>query len=110
MSFEILSGIRSPKDLSTLSETKLVQLADEIREALLTIVSDRAAHFASNLGVVELCIALHLTFDFSKDRLIWDTGYKSFQPIHSRISIVPASLPQTFRRDKTFGVAKECCL
>ena len=78
MSFEILSGIRSPKDLSTLSETKLVQLADEIREALLTIVSDRAAHFASNLGVVELCIALHLTFDFSKDRLIWDTGHQIY--------------------------------
>ena len=43
MSFEILSGIGSPKDLSALSETDLVQLSDEIREALLTIVSDRAA-------------------------------------------------------------------
>ena len=78
MSFEILSGIRSPKDLNALSETELVQLSDDIREALLTIVSDRAAHFASNLGVVELCIALHLTFDFSKDRLIWDTGHQIY--------------------------------
>jgi len=78
MSFELLSGIRSPKDLSELSETDLVHLSDEIREALLTIVSDRAAHFASNLGVIELCIALHLTFDFSKDRLIWDTGHQIY--------------------------------
>ena len=78
MSFEILSGIRSPKDLSGLKDAELVQLSDEIREALLTIVSDRAAHFASNLGVVELCIALHLTFDFSKDRLIWDTGHQIY--------------------------------
>lgn len=78
MSFEILSGIRSPVDLKGLSDADLVQLSDEIREALLTIVSDRAAHFASNLGVIELCIALHLTFDFSKDRLIWDTGHQIY--------------------------------
>jgi len=78
MSFELLSGIRSPKDLSELSDADLVRLSDEIREALLTIVSDRAAHFASNLGVIELCIALHLTYDFSKDRLIWDTGHQIY--------------------------------
>lgn len=78
MAFDILSNIRSPKDLSGLSDSDLVHLSDEIREALLTIVSDRAAHFASNLGVIELCIALHLTFDFSKDRLIWDTGHQIY--------------------------------
>ena len=54
------------------------KLAAEIREVLLTIVSDRAAHFASNLGVVELCIALHSVFDFRKDRLIWDTGHQVY--------------------------------
>lgn len=78
MAFEILSNVRSPKDLAHLTDTELVSLSDEIREALLTIVSDRAAHFASNLGVIELCIALHLTFDFSKDRLIWDTGHQIY--------------------------------
>lgn len=78
MAFEILSNVRSPKDLAHLSDTELIGLSDEIREALLTIVSDRAAHFASNLGVIELCIALHLTFDFSKDRLIWDTGHQIY--------------------------------
>ena len=78
MAFEILSNVRSPKDLAHLSDTELIGLSDEIREALLTIVSDRAAHFASNLGVIELCIALHLTFDFSRDRLIWDTGHQIY--------------------------------
>lgn len=78
MSFELLSGIKSPKDLRGMSDATLNKLSDEIREALLTIVSDRAAHFASNLGVIELCIALHLTYDFSKDRLIWDTGHQIY--------------------------------
>ncbi|MBM79406.1 MAG: 1-deoxy-D-xylulose-5-phosphate synthase [Planctomycetaceae bacterium] len=78
MKFEILSEIRSPKELRDLSDEQLVQLASEIREALCSVVSDRTAHFASNLGVVELAIALHLVFDFSKDRLIWDTGHQIY--------------------------------
>jgi len=45
---------------------------------LIRVVSRRSAHFASNLGVVELCLALHLTFDFSADRLIWDTGHQIY--------------------------------
>jgi len=78
MSFEILSGIESPAQLKSMDDAQLNQLSDEIREALLTVVSDRSAHFASNLGVVELCIALHKVFDFSKDRLIWDTGHQIY--------------------------------
>ena len=56
--------------------TLSVQLAGEMREELINVVGLRAAHFASNLGVVELCLALHLTFDFREDRLIWDTGHQ----------------------------------
>lgn len=78
MEYELLPMIGSPKELQSLSEDQLAQLAKEIREALCEIVSDRPAHFASNLGVVELCLALHLTFDFSKDRLIWDTGHQIY--------------------------------
>ena len=78
MNFEILPKIESPMDLRTLSKVELVQLTAEIREALCEIVTDRPAHFASNLGVVELCVALHLVFDFSKDRLIWDTGHQIY--------------------------------
>jgi len=78
MQFEILPRIESPKDLRTLSREQLLQLAAEVREALCSVVSNRTAHFASNLGVVELAVALHLVFDFSKDRLIWDTGHQIY--------------------------------
>lgn len=78
MSFEILSELKNPAELRSMDDAQLNQLAGEIREALLTVVSDRSAHFASNLGVVELCIALHQVFDFSKDRLIWDTGHQIY--------------------------------
>ncbi len=75
---QILPRIASPFDLRTLSEPQLEQLAGEIRDTLCNLVSLRSAHFASNLGVVELCIALHLVFDFSNDRLIWDTGHQIY--------------------------------
>lgn len=78
MSFDILPRIASPADVKNLGEDESRELADEIREALCNLVSQRAAHFASNLGVVELCIALHQVFDFSKDRLIWDTGHQIY--------------------------------
>jgi 1-deoxy-D-xylulose-5-phosphate synthase len=75
---ELLSKITSPADLHQLSEPQLLQLAQEMRDELVRVLSIRPAHFASNLGVVELCLALHLTFDFSRDRLIWDTGHQIY--------------------------------
>jgi 1-deoxy-D-xylulose-5-phosphate synthase len=78
MELQLLPQIQSPLDLRKLSDPQLLQLADEIREALCGVVTDRTAHFASNLGVVELCLALHLVFDFSRDRLIWDTGHQIY--------------------------------
>ena len=74
----LLSKIESPRDLQGLSLAELEQLAGEMREALCNLVTNRTAHFASNLGVVELCLALHTTFDFSRDRLIWDTGHQIY--------------------------------
>src|SRR5579872_7082190 len=78
MKNELISRIESPADLRNLSDTELEKLACEMRDALCQVVSTRTAHFASNLGVVELCLALHLVFDFSKDRLIWDTGHQIY--------------------------------
>lgn len=78
INFEILPGIESPKSLRGLTDEQLLRLTAEIREALCHVVSTRSAHFASNLGVVELAVALHLVFDFSKDRLIWDTGHQIY--------------------------------
>src|SRR6516165_7784114 len=74
----ILPTISGPADLQRLSDPQLFQLAQEMRDELVRVLSIRPAHFASNLGVVELCLALHLTFDFSKDRLIWDTGHQIY--------------------------------
>ena len=75
---QILPNIQSPDDLKRLSLSELEQLAQEMRDALCNVVSRRTAHFASNLGVVELCLALHTTFDFKVDRLIWDTGHQIY--------------------------------
>lgn len=74
----LLPRIQGPSDLQTLSDEQLQQLTVEIREELVRVLTTRPAHFASNLGVVELCLALHLTFDFTKDRLIWDTGHQVY--------------------------------
>lgn len=78
MSSKMLPRIKSPADLKALTDRELVVLAAEMREELIRVVGLRAAHFASNLGVVELCLALHLTFDFRQDRLIWDTGHQIY--------------------------------
>jgi 1-deoxy-D-xylulose-5-phosphate synthase len=74
----LLSQIESPADLRRLSLVELEHLAAEIRDVLCHIVTTRPAHFASNLGVVELTLALHTTFDFRRDRLIWDTGHQIY--------------------------------
>ncbi|MEZ6092716.1 MAG: 1-deoxy-D-xylulose-5-phosphate synthase [Pirellulaceae bacterium] len=75
---QILPTIQSPMQLHGMNPEQLNQVASEIRETLCNLLSKRAAHFASNLGVVELCLALHSTFDFKYDRLIWDTGHQIY--------------------------------
>ena len=74
----VLSRIQSPHDLKGLGQKQLVQLAAEMRETLCRLCGTRTAHFASNLGVIELTLALHTTFDFTRDRLIWDTGHQVY--------------------------------
>ncbi len=78
MTSEILPSITDPADLKQLSLPQLEHLAVEMRDVLCNLIACRSAHFASNLGVVELCIALHTTFDFRHDRLIWDTGHQIY--------------------------------
>jgi 1-deoxy-D-xylulose-5-phosphate synthase len=74
----LLARIAGPADLHTLTDEQLTQLAREMRDELVRVLCTRPAHFASNLGVVELCLALHMSFDFAKDRLIWDTGHQIY--------------------------------
>jgi len=78
MSRDLLAKIQSPSDIKGLNDDQLEKLAAEMRDELVSVVNHRPAHFASNLGVVELCLALHLTFDFTEDRLIWDTGHQIY--------------------------------
>ena len=73
-----LANIDSAYDLHSMSLAQLEGLADEIRDALCNLLACRTAHFASNLGVVELCLALHSVYDFRRDRLIWDTGHQIY--------------------------------
>src|SRR5271156_3836783 len=75
---KLLPQIQSPADLQKLSDEQLQGLTQEIRDELIRVLTARPAHFASNLGVVELCLALHLSFDFTQDRLIWDTGHQIY--------------------------------
>ena len=75
---KLLRTIGSPADLKDLAHKQLQQLAGEMREALCRLAGTRTAHFASNLGVIELTLALHTSFDFSRDRLIWDTGHQIY--------------------------------
>lgn len=73
-----LSKIDSAIALHSMTNSELQELAEEMREVLCNLLSTRSAHFASNLGVVELCLALHSVFDFRTDRLIWDTGHQIY--------------------------------
>ncbi len=73
-----LSKLGSPLELQQMTVRELEEVASEIREVLCNLLAIRTAHFASNLGVVELCLALHSVFDFRRDRLIWDTGHQIY--------------------------------
>ena len=74
----ILEMIRQANDIKKLNSEQLKILADEIRQFLIEKISRTGGHLASNLGVVELTMALHLTLDFPEDKLIWDVGHQSY--------------------------------
>ncbi|KAA5547055.1 1-deoxy-D-xylulose-5-phosphate synthase [Roseiconus nitratireducens] len=73
-----LASLEDATALREFSQDQLKATALEIRDVLCNLLATRTAHFASNLGVVELCLALHCEFDFRKDRLIWDTGHQIY--------------------------------
>ncbi len=74
----LLSSLHSPRELREFSQEQLERLALEIRTVLCNLSEKRSVHFASNLGVVELTIALHTEFDFMRDRLVWDVGHQCY--------------------------------
>ena len=76
--YELLKTINQPSELRALERKQLPQLADELREYLIDTVSKTGGHLSSNLGTVELSIALHYVFDTPNDRLVWDVGHQTY--------------------------------
>ena len=78
MKHELLEKIKSPQDVKNLDESKLPQLAEEVRDVIVSTVSQNGGHLASNLGAVELTIALHRVFNSPDDKIIWDVGHQVY--------------------------------
>ena len=76
----ILDSIHSPEDIRALDQNQLPQLCKELRQFLLENVSKTGGHFSSNLGVVELTVAIHRVFDTAHDRLVFDVGQGPHRP------------------------------
>ena len=76
--FELLKTINDPAELRKLGRRQLQQLADELRAYVLDSVSKTGGHLSSNLGTVELSIALHYVFDTPEDRIVWDVGHQTY--------------------------------
>ena len=74
----LLDKINSPKDLKKLSRSELVTLCDEMRDFIIESVSKTGGHLSSNLGVIELTVALHYVFDCPQDKFIWDVGHQTY--------------------------------
>lgn len=78
MSYPLLELIESPQDIKNFTSQQLLQLADEIRARIIEVMSKNGGHLASNLGAVELTIALHKVFDSPNDKLIWDVSHQTY--------------------------------
>src|SRR3712207_5029093 len=74
----LLSGIRLPQDLRTLSVEQLPQVCEELRQEILDELSVNPGHLASSLGAVELTVALHYVFNTPYDRIVWDVGHQAY--------------------------------
>lgn len=74
----LLDKIDLPKDLKKLTDTEIIELAQEIREYIVDVVSTTGGHLAPNLGVVELTLALHTVFSTPKDKIVWDVGHQAY--------------------------------
>lgn len=74
----LLDRINNPNDLKKIPKKELPQLAQEIRETILNLVSEKGGHLGASLGAVELTISLHYIFDTPTDRLVWDTGHQAY--------------------------------
>ncbi len=104
--YKNLDKINSPKDLKKLNILEKQELAKEIREYLLEIVSKNGGHLASNLGVVELTIALHSVFNCPEDKIVWDVGHQSY--VHKILTGRKEEMKTLRKIDGISGFPKTC--
>jgi len=76
--YMFLNNINFPKDIKKLSQKELKILAQEVREEMISAVSETGGHLGAGLGVVELSVVLHYVFNTPNDKLIWDVGHQSY--------------------------------
>ncbi len=76
--YPLLKSIKHPSDVASLDPEKLPMLAQELRQCIINTVSKGGGHLAPSLGVIELTLALYSSFDFEKDRLVWDVGHQAY--------------------------------
>ncbi len=106
MTFPLLDRIKSPSDLRQLERKQLPQLADELRGFLIESVAKTGGHLSSNLGTVELTIALHYVFNTPEDRLVWDVGHQCYP--HKILTGRRESMSQLRIRHGIAGFPKRC--
>jgi 1-deoxy-D-xylulose-5-phosphate synthase len=99
----LLDQITYPEDLRRLAQKDLRQVVDEVRERHIDVVSEKGGHFGASLGVAELTVALHYTFDTPRDQLVWDTGHQAY--IHKILTGRNEELPSIRTRG---GLAPFC--
>ncbi len=110
-----LNKINSPADIKGFSESQLKELAQEIREVMIETVSENGGHLASNLGAVELTLAIHKSFNSPEDRIVWDVGhqiythklltgrYESFHTLRKKDGISGFSRPDESEHDTFYS-------
>ena len=103
---ELLKSIKAPSDLKKLNTQQLSALAEEMRSYMISTVSKNGGHLASNLGIVELTIALHLCFDFKKDRLVFDVGHQCYP--HKLLTGRAEAFSTLRTKDGISGFPKTC--
>ena len=104
MGNSILDKVNGPKDLKTLSYAELDTLAEEIREVIIRVVSKNGGHMASNLGVVEMTLALHRILDSPNDKIVWDTSNQCYT--HKLVTGARTDLRTSGRRADTPGLRR----
>jgi len=93
----ILDNINYPKDLKSLTRQDLKILCNELRSFIIDSVSQTGGHLSSNLGVVELTVALHYVYDAPQDKIVWDVGHQTYA---HKILTGRKSLMKTLRQKK----------